>query len=200
MTRALVGGVFLLLGLAAPAAATPITWGFQGSVVASQIAAFPVGTAVTLDWVADAAAPNACASLDPAVGIYFGQSLTETIGGMSYTIGGILTVGTTLSRGCFGAPDTSVRLNLINWSGPNVVEGPIVPFWPCCNVPSMLWLNGAPTHQYPFRPPDSALLSGPYFAGGRAAVTVAVQAVPEPATLSLLLLGGLVMRRHIMNA
>jgi hypothetical protein len=26
-----------------------------------------------------------------------------------------------------------------------------------------------------------------------------VQAVPEPATLSLLLLGGLVMRRHIMN-
>ena len=199
MTRALVGGVFLLLGLAAPAAATPITWGFQGAVVASQIAAFPVGTPVTLDWAADPATPNACASTDPAVGIYFGQSLTETIGGMSYTIGGILTVGTTLSRGCFGAADSSVRLNLVTWSGPNVVEGPVVPFWPCCNVPSMLWFNAAPTDQYPVRPPQSALLSGPYFAGGRAAVTVAVQAVPEPATLSLLLLGGLVIRRHIMT-
>ena len=199
MTRTLVGGVFLVLGLAAPAAATPIPWGFQGSVVASQIAAFPVGTPVTLDWAADSATPNECANSDPAVGIYFGQSLTETIGGMSYTVGGILTVGTTLTRGCFGPADTSVRLNLVAWSGPNVVEGPLVPSWPCCNVPSMLWLNGAPTHQYPLRPPESALLSGPYFAGGRAAVTVAVQAVPEPATLSLLLLGGLVIRRRIMN-
>lgn len=202
MTRALVGGVCLVLGLAAPAAAAPITWGFEGSVVASQVGAFPIGTPVTLDWAADPSAPNACASADPAVGIYFGQSLTETLDGMSYTIGGILTVGTTLARGCSGPADIGVELNLVTWTGPNMTEGPLVTSWICCGIPAMAWNNVLPAGAYPSLPPVSATLQGPYFAGGQAAVTVAVrsvQAVPEPATLSLLLLGGLVMRRRIMN-
>jgi hypothetical protein len=203
MRLALVTGLVSVLGIAAPAAATPVTWAFDGSVVASQVGAFPVGSDVALNWVADASAPNACASADPSVGIYFGQSLTETLGGMTYSISGILTVGTTLARGCSGAADTGVQLNLTGWSGPNALEGPLVTSWMCCSVPAMIWDNALATGAYPVLPPVSAVFQGPYFAGGRAAVSASVralQAVPEPATLALVLAGAMLLRRRIMNA
>jgi hypothetical protein len=202
MTRALAGGAFLVLALATAAEATPLTWGFQGSVIASQVAAFPLGTPVDIAWTADPAAPNACASSDPQVGMYFGQTLTETIGGTAYSIGGILTVGTTLARGCSGPADTSVQLNLVAWSGPGAFEGALVTSWVCCSAPAMVWNNGLPTSAFPTLPPSSALLQGPSFAGGRAAVASsvrAIQAVPEPTTLTLIGLGGLMLRRRIMT-
>jgi hypothetical protein len=197
MRSALVGGLFFVLAAAAPAAATPITWGFQGGVVASQISAFPVGTAVDLDWVADPATPNACASTDPGVGIYFGQILTEQIGGTTYQLGGVLTVGTNLLRGCTGVADHSVELRLLNWSGPDAVEGPLVTNWAGQTGPALLWTNVLAGGAYPLLPPISAVLQGPMFALGRLGVTSVVQAVPEPATMSLLITGGLLMRRRI---
>jgi hypothetical protein len=202
MTRALAGGAFFVLALTTAAEATPLTWDFQGSVTFSQVAAFPLGTPVDVVWTADPAAPNACAGTDPQVGIYFGQSLTETIGGAAYSIGGILTVGTTLARGCSGSADTGVQLNLVSWNGPGAIEGPLVPSWACCTGPAMLWNNGAPTGAFPLLPPPSALIQGPYFAGGQAAVASTVRAlevVPEPATLILVGLGGVMLRRRIMT-
>jgi MYXO-CTERM domain-containing protein len=186
----------LLLGLARPASATPITWEFQGAVNSSQLSQFPVGTSVTLDWTADPATANACGGSDPAVGVYFGQSLVERIGGMTFQIDGILTVGTNVSRGCSGAPDNSVQLSLVNWSGPDLREGPLGRAWPCCFSPAMFWTNAGPTGAYPLLPPSFALLQGPTVNGGRASVTSSVQVVPEPASLTLLVLGGAVAWRR----
>lgn len=202
MRLALIAGVVGVLGFAVPAAATPLVWDFQGAVVSSQIAAIPVGTAVSLDWAADPSTANACAATDPAVGIYSGQALTEHIGGMTYQISGILTVGTNLSRGCSGAADQTAELRLVGWSGPNAAEGALVTNWPPPSGPALLWSNPLATGSYPFTPPASAILQGPLFAEGQAGVTSVVQpvAVPEPATLSLLLSGGLLLRRRIMNA
>jgi hypothetical protein len=204
MTRvALVGGVFLALTLATTAEATPLSWNFQGSVVDSGVGAFPVGTSVAVTWNADPATANACAATDPAVGIFFGQSLTETVGNMTYSITGILTVGTTLARGCFGAADNSVRLNLISWSGPGAIEGPVVPMWLCCNVPAMTWPNTVATNAYPLLSPSTATLQGPYFGNagtGVVAALDAVQAVPEPATIALVVVGGMLLRRRILTA
>jgi len=201
MRLALVCGLVCVFGVAVPAAATPMSWGFQGTVASSQVGAFPVGTPVSLEWIADLSTANACAATDPAVGIYPGQSLTEHVDGMSYQIGGILTVGTNLSRGCSGAPDHSVELRLANWSGPNAAEGALVSFWPAPTGPALLWSNVLATGDYPLVPPGSALLQGPIFAQGQAGVTAVLQAVaaPEPATLSLVVIGGLLMRRRIMN-
>ena len=204
MRSALLGGLFLV-GIAAPAAATPMTWAFNGAVVASQINAIPVGTAVSLDWPADPGAPNACAATDPAVGIYLGQTLTEHIGALTYQLGGVLTVGTNLSRGCNGAADASAELRLLTSSGPDAAEGALVTNWNGQSGPALLWTNPLPTGAYPVVPPASALLQGPRFALGTVGVTSVVQAapvvqaVPEPTTLSLLVVGGLLMRRRIMN-
>jgi len=205
----LLSGVVCLFGIAAPAAATPMSWGFEGTVASSQVGAFPVGTPVSLEWLADASTPNACGATNPAVGVYFGQTLTEHVDGFSYQIGGILSVGTNLSRGCSGAPDNSVELRLTNWSGPNATEGALVTMWPASAGPALLWNNVLATGNYPFMPPGSALLQGPLFALGQAGVTAVLQpvaasqptavAAPEPATLSLLVTGGLMMRRRIMK-
>ena len=201
MRFALVGGFVCALGFAAPAAATPVTWTFDGSVVASQVAALPPGAPVTVNWTADAAAPNACAATDPAVGIFFGQSVTGTLNGQTFAIDAILTVGTTVSRGCFGPPDTSAALNLVSWSGPNAAEGPLVPFYPCCIAPRMFWSNPVPIGTYPSSPPISAVFQGPFFLSGLGVVSTvqAVEVVPEPTTLSLLLVACLVGRRCIMT-
>lgn len=199
MRSALLGGVFFVLGFAVPAAAAPITWGLQGAVVASQINAFPVGTAVDLGWVADPATPNMCASIDPLVGIYFGQTLTERIGATTYQLGGVLTVGTNLGRGCSGAADNTAELRLLTWSGPDALEGQLVTNWALQAGPALLWTNLFATGAYPVLPPTSAVLQGPRFALGRLGVTSVVQAVPEPTTMSLLVVGGLLMRRRIMN-
>ena len=194
----LVGGLLfgLACGLAGPASATPIAWGLQGAVSSSQLSQFPVGTPVAIDWLADPATPNACAGSDPSVGVYFGQTLTETIGGMTFQIGGILTVGTNVARGCTGAPDNTAQLSLVTWSGPNLLEGPLDRNWPCCFAPALLWSTPSATGAYPMLPPSFAILEGPLAGGGRYAVTSSVQAVPEPASITLLMLGAAVTWRR----
>jgi hypothetical protein len=178
----------LALFVAAPAAATPVTWEFQGAVTqAFNESDFPVGTPVTFDWIADPSAPNACGSSNPNVGVYMNQALIEHIGGLTYTVGGILTIGTNVSHGCAGpAFGNSVELRLISWSGPNLSDGTqVVPFWICCSSPALVWGATTPGGAYPLDPPRDVFFQGPVFVNG-AGVVGSATVVPEPATLLLL--------------
>jgi len=194
MTRLLLAaGIFAVF--ATPAAATPLNWDFRGLVTSAVGQSdFPVGTPVTFNWYADPAAPNQCAASDPAVGIYFNQHVTERIGAAFYDITGILTVGTNVSRGCMGPPDSNAELRLVSWAGPNLSDGtPLVPFFPCCQSPALLWTlaGGA----YPLAPPRTLFFQGPIFING-AGVSGIVEAVPEPATWSLVALGAVRLRKR----
>ncbi len=177
-------GIFLFA--VAHADATPLSWEYHGAVTQDfGLSEFPVGTPVTFNWAADTAAPNVCSGTDPAVGIYSGQTLTETIGGMTYQIGGILTIGTDISRGCFGAFDPrALELRLVTWAGPGTPDGgAVVPNWPCCS-PALVG-GGLSSPEYPFMPPPFAFFQGPDFQSGGGVAGV-VQAVPEPGSILLL--------------
>jgi len=161
-----------------------ISWGYQGAVNSSNIADIPVGTPVNMTWSFDSAQPDACAGTGtPGQGIYFGQTVTLAMGGLTYVSTGIFTNNTNVSQGCGGGL-VGTELRLIQWSGPNLPGLSLIPFFPCCTSPAIVGIPATADGSLPSTQPASLFVQGPLFGGG-VGVTSTVQTAPEPSTIAL---------------
>jgi hypothetical protein len=184
--------------------ATPISWGFQGAVSSSSVGDIPVGTPVNVTWSFDTAQPNACAGVGgPDQGIYFGQTVTLDLGGLTYVTNGIFTNHANVASGCFGPSLPGTELRLINWSGPSLPGLSLISFWPCCASPAIAGIPATADGSLPSTPPSNIFIQGPIFSGpgGVASITSTAQVAPEPSTVTLVgaaLLWRLRQRRRSM--
>jgi hypothetical protein len=179
---------------AVPAAATPITWQFQG-VTSANVFSLPAGTSVAISWTFDPAEPNACAG-STTQGIYanhLGQDITLVLGGSIYTASSLgLMVNVAWQGGC-GFGSAGIQEVIIGpFSGPALPTAGLYPVIDLTTFAS-LQLGGliSPTGAFPGAQPQTAFLRGPIFfnSQGTEFVTANLQAVPEPATLLLLSTG-----------
>jgi hypothetical protein len=194
----------LLLSVAAPGQASPITWTFAGLTNGSQIDQIPVGSPFTMSVFLDSSAPNACPAGYP-MGVYSGAGGVLTVesavaGTLVYTASSsLLYSGTLESVGCspIAAPPPgpgAVELRMGAWSGPSfsnaifqsVIGGP---------SPGLFWfIPGGTNGDFPMDQPLAPYFDGPYYnvAAGSRAITsfTSVRPIPEPALL-FLFAGGL---------
>jgi len=170
------------LGITVPAWATSI-WEFQGFVTYNQGSPYPVGTPVTIEWMIQSTV-NDCAAIDPDVGIYQGQHLTEHIGGDVYDASGPLLVGTSLNLGCqtFGGPGGPFPRDLVQIT-------------PILSVDWGSLDSGAPLGSFPPTQPHGGVFTGPTFfaAFGAHFPQGVVVATPEPSSVRLLVVGALML-------
>jgi hypothetical protein len=189
----------LAIAVAAPVAASPVTWSFAGQAFDTGIPEIPGGTPVTADWTFDPSAPNGCPAGDPT-GFYPGQSATvtinSTIGPLVYhAAGGVLLVDTNLVVGCGPqsfSPGT-VEARIFSWSGPDLNDMHL--FLGSLPFPGgLFWDQAFSNGAAPAVQPHTVLLQGPFFFGASVSpsiltVEAGLQAVPEPATVGLVACG-----------
>ena len=183
----LVLSVILIGVFSIEAGASPITWGFQGAVNSSNVADIPVGTPVNLTWSFNSAQPDACAGIGtPGQGIYFGQTVTLDIGGLTYVTTGIFTNHTNVLHGCGGSLLSGTELRLTHWSGPNLPGLTLIPSFGCCASPAISGIPASADGSLPSTPPSSLFVQGPLFIGGGTfGIASTVQTAPEPSTIVL---------------
>ncbi len=122
MTR-IFGFAVLLLGIALPVSATPMTWTFTGTVNGGAIREIPDETPITVAWTFDDATAGHCYFTHQSVSV----QIDSPRGPLTYQATGFLLSDARLDAGCVVA-QSDMELRLPWWSGPVLPDARLDPY------------------------------------------------------------------------